>query len=106
MITFVVHLRVKPERAAELEALLANVCEKVRQHEPRVAYYAFARSVEEPNTYVVVEVYRDPEARSAHMLTEWVQESLPKAALLIDGKPDIRQYVSPASAPVSAQARP
>jgi quinol monooxygenase YgiN len=106
MITFIVHLRVKPERAAEFEALLADVCAKVREHEPDVAYYAFARSVEDPDAYVVVEVYRDPEARSAHMLAEWVRESLPKAAFLIDGKPDIRQYVSPGSEPVPSQARP
>jgi quinol monooxygenase YgiN len=104
MITFIVHLRVKHECAAEFEALLAYVCTKVREHEPDVAYYAFARSTEDPDTYVVVEVYRDPEARSAHMLTKWVQESLSKVAFLIDGKPDIRQYVSSGSAPIPSQA--
>jgi quinol monooxygenase YgiN len=100
-----VHLKVKPQHAADLEALLTDLCEKVREHEPGVTYYAFGKSVEDPNTYVVVEVYQNLEARSAHMLAAWVRESLPKAASLVDGEPDIRQYVSPGSVPVPAHAR-
>ena len=29
------------------------------EHEPGVLYYDFARSVDDPDTYVVIEVYRD-----------------------------------------------
>ena len=98
MITFIAHVQVTAERAAEFEALMGYVCEKVRENEPGVAYYAFSKSVADPNTYVVVEVYRDLAAHSAHMASHWVQESRPKAARLMLGKPDIRQYVSPGSA--------
>jgi quinol monooxygenase YgiN len=101
MITFIARLRVKPENAAAFEALMTYVGDMTREHEPGVAYYAWARGVDEPDTYVVVEVYRDVEAQAAHMATEWVRESLPRSALLIEGKPDIRQYVTPGSEPVT-----
>jgi hypothetical protein len=34
------------------------------------------------------------------MQTSWVRESLPKSAKLIEGFPDIKQYVSPGTRPV------
>lgn len=79
---------------------MADVCAKVHAHEPQVPYYAFARSVQDPGTYVVIEMYRDVAAHSAHMQTTWVKESMPKAMRLIEGRPTITQYVSPGSEPV------
>jgi len=103
MITFIAHLRVSPENAGAFEALMDYVCAMVAQNEPGVAYYAYAKSVDEPDTYVVTEVYRDREAHAHHMQTQWVQESLPKSAKLIEGKPEIRQYVTPGSEPAVRQ---
>ena len=100
MITFIAHLRVKPENAAAFEALMTYVRDMTLEHEPGVAYYAWSKGVDEPDTYLVVEVYQDVAAQAAHMATEWVKESLPKSALLIEGRPDIKQYVSPGSEPV------
>jgi quinol monooxygenase YgiN len=100
MITFIAHVRVNAENAAAFEALMADVCAKVHEHEPGVLYYAVAKSAHDPNLYVVIEVYRDAASQSAHMQTAWVQESLPKASRLMEGKPDIKQYVSPGSEPV------
>lgn len=96
----IAHLRVSPENAAAYEALMTHVAEATRANEPRVAWYDFARSADEPDTYVVVEVYRDAEAHAAHMASPWVREALPKAAVLIEGLPHIRQYVSGDSLPV------
>jgi quinol monooxygenase YgiN len=100
MITFIAHLHVKPDNAAAFEALMNYVTDMTRKHEPGVAYYGFAKSVDEPDTYVVVEVYLDAEAQAKHMTTDWVRDSLPKSARLIEGKPNIKQYVTPGSAPV------
>lgn len=104
MITFIAHLRVKPENSAALEALLTYVAEMTRKHEPGVPYYAFAKRVDEPNTYVVIEVYKDRHAHAAHMASAWVKESLPKAARLIEGSFDIKQYVTPGCEPAVRQA--
>lgn len=100
MITFIAHLRVRPGNAAALEALLAHVVAMTRAHEPGVVHYDFARSADEPDTYVVVEVYRDAAVHAAHLASPWVVASLPETARLIEGRPHIRQYVSGGSRPV------
>ncbi|MBU6269134.1 MAG: antibiotic biosynthesis monooxygenase [Sphingomonadales bacterium] len=103
MITFVVRTRVKPEHAAAYEALMAQVRAMTLANEPGVAWYDWAKGVDEPDTYVVIEVYRDPAAQAAHMATAWVRDSLPVAAGLIEGRPEIRQYVTPGSEPVTTR---
>jgi len=100
MITFVAHLKVRPENAPAFEALMTRVAAMTHQHEPGVAYYEFSKSVDEPDTYMVIEVYRTIEAHAAHMASDWVRASLPASARLIEGKPRIRQYVSPGDEPV------
>jgi quinol monooxygenase YgiN len=100
MITFVAHMKVGLKNAAAYEELMTYVRDKVRAHEPGVAYYDFARRVDDPETFLVIEVYRDLDAHRAHMASPWVRESLPKAVALMEGKPDIRQYVSEGSEPV------
>jgi quinol monooxygenase YgiN len=100
MITFIAHLRVSPKNAAAFEELMTHVVAMTHEHEPGVAYYEFAKSVNDPDTYVVIEVYRDGAAQSAHMQSAWVTQSLPVSMRLIEGKPQIRQYVSPGCEPV------
>lgn len=70
------------------------------EHEPGVVYYAFAKSVEDADTYVAIEIYRDQEAVAAHGDTEWVRESVPQSLRLIEGMPRIAQYVSAGTDPV------
>lgn len=101
MITFIAHLRVAPANATEYEALMTQVAQMTHRHEPGVAWYEWSKSVDEPDTYVVVEVYRDGEAHAAHMASAWVREALPRSIALIEGRPHIRQYVSGGSLPVA-----
>ncbi|MGD1112420.1 MAG: antibiotic biosynthesis monooxygenase [Mycobacterium sp.] len=100
MITFIAHLRVRPENTQDFEDLMTHVTAMTLENEPGVAYYGFAKSVEEADTYVVVEVYRDHAACVAHGDTDWVRDSVPKALLLTDGMPQLVQYVSPGGEPV------
>lgn len=100
MITMIAHLRIAPENAAAYEALMTQVETMTREHEPGVAHYGWAKSVDEADTYVVVEVYADAAVHAAHMASAWVREAMPRSAALIEGKPHIRQYVSGGSAPV------
>lgn len=95
MITYITHVRVIPANTAAFEALLTHVRSKVWESEPNVLYYDFAKSVKDLDTYVVIEVYRDAAAHSAHMETEWVRASIPKSNSLVEnGKYDIRRYES------------
>jgi quinol monooxygenase YgiN len=100
MITMVVHMRVKPENVAAFEAIVTSVRDQTRANEPGVIYYDFAKSVKEPDTYVAIEVYRDVAAQQSHMQTEWVKSSIPKTMRLIEGKVEVKQYVSPGAEPV------
>jgi quinol monooxygenase YgiN len=99
MITFIAHLKVRPENGPAFEALMTRVRDMTREHEPGVAYYDFGKSVEEPDTYVVIEIYRDAGAHAAHMETHWVTESIPQSRRLVEGKFNIKQYVSPGVEP-------
>ncbi|MCT7661377.1 putative quinol monooxygenase [Mycobacterium deserti] len=103
MITFIAHLQVPPENADAFENLMTNVAAMSNEHEPGVTYYAFAKSVDQHDTYVVVEVYRDQVAVAAHGETEWVRDSIPEMLGLIEGMPRIAQYVSPGAEPVASQ---
>lgn len=102
MIIFIAHIRVKPENAAAYEAIMAHVATNSRALEPGVLSYDWAKSVADPEVYVVIEAYRDVEAHRAHMASPWVTEMLPKSAELMAGAPDIKQYVSEGSDPVTA----
>lgn len=97
----IAHLQVAPANAAAFEALMTHVADMTHAHEPGVAWYEWSRSVDEADTYVVIEVYRDAEVHAAHMASAWVRESLPRSAALIEGRPHIRQYVSGDSRPVA-----
>lgn len=100
MITMIARMRVLPENAAAYEELMTRVADMTLKREPGVAYYAWAKCVDEPDVYVVVEVYQDAQAHAAHMASEWVTQSIPVSRKLVDGKFDIRQYVTPGQEPV------
>jgi quinol monooxygenase YgiN len=102
MITFIAHFKVPPDNAAAFEELLTYVSE-MSNSESGVLYYGFAKSVDEADTYVVVEVYRDQDAVVAHGQTDWVTGSVPKFLVLIEGMPQIRQYVGAGSEPIASQ---
>jgi len=102
VITMVARMQVLPENQPTYEALMDQVGVMVRSHEADgVPYYAWAKSVDDPDTYVVIEVYRDLAAHKAHMASAWVQESLPVSMSLVTGKFDIKQYVTPGAEPVT-----
>jgi quinol monooxygenase YgiN len=105
MITFIAHLKVTAENGPAFEALMTHVRDMTRRHESGVAYYDFGKSVDEPDTYVVIEVYRDASAHMAHMKTDWVIESIPQSRRLIEGQFNIKQYVSPGAKPAVRQLK-
>lgn len=101
MITMIARMRVPPGNAADWEELMTHVAKMTLEHEPGVAYYAWAKSADEEDIYVVVEVYRDEQVHAAHMASEWVRRSIPLSRRLIEGGLEVRQYVSPGQEPVA-----
>ncbi len=94
MITYICHLEVPAKNRAELIRVLAAVRDQSLAQEPGVLHYSFAQSVDDPERWVVIEVYRDRAVHSAHMKAPWVVASIPQARALIRGEFDIRQYAS------------
>ena len=107
MITFITHMRVRPENVAAFETVIADMCAKVLENEPGVVYYGFARSVDDPDTYVVIEIYRDEAALLAHGETDYLKASVSATSRLIEGENyDIHQYVSDADLPIHRRRKP
>jgi quinol monooxygenase YgiN len=96
----IARMAVPPENAAAYEELMTYVTDMTLKHEPGVLYYAWAKSVDEPDIYLVVEVYQDAQVHAAHMASKWVRQSIPVSRRLVEGKFDIKQYVSPGQEPV------
>jgi (4S)-4-hydroxy-5-phosphonooxypentane-2,3-dione isomerase len=72
MLVVHVHIQVKPEFIeAFKEATIANARASVK--EPGIARFDFAQEQEDPARFVLVEVYRTPEASAAHKETRHYQ---------------------------------
>lgn len=101
MITLVAHARLRPENVEAYEAVIAEMTAKVRENEPGAVYYGFARSVDDPNTFLVIEIYADEAAFEAHWQTDYIWPSIARTKSLMEGGSlDIKQYVSPPTEPV------
>jgi len=95
MITYVTHMRVRPEHAAAFEAAIAEMTRNVEWHEPGVVHYQLSKSCYDPAVYMVIEVYRDEAAFKAHWETDYIRPSLAKTKPLVEeGSMDIKRYVS------------
>ena len=102
MITFIAHLHVPPANAQAFEELMTHVA-TMSSNEPGVVYYGFAKSVDEADTYSVVEVYRDQAACTSTVRLTGSGSRCPSPLLLIDGMPRLAQYVSPGAEPVDSK---
>lgn len=69
MLVVHVHVHVKPETVeAFKQATLANARESVK--EPGIVRFDFSQQQDDPTRFVLVEVYRAPEAQLAHRETK------------------------------------
>ena len=103
MITFIANLRVPTQHAQEFEDLMSHVSSMTLENEPGVVHYGFAKSVDDAEAYVVIEIYRDQDAVAAHGANAWVGESVPKMLQLTEGMPTLVQYVSPGAEGVASR---
>ena len=95
MITFLTHIKVRSENAPAFEAAIAEMTAKVREHEPGVIYYDFFRSEDDPEIYVVIEIYRDQAALDDHWKTDFIRPILARTKPLVEGTFDIKRYGTP-----------
>ena len=88
MILIVVKFPVRPERAEEWSALAADYARAV-QSEAGNLFFEWSRSLDEPDTFVCVEGFRDADAGSAHVGTEAFKDFVGRAPDLVAAQPQI-----------------
>lgn len=89
MIAVIAILRAKPDKAQEFERLFTQLAGQVRANESGNITYQLCRSRTEPNTYKVLELYRDEEALEAHRASDHFRAAGPELGDVLDGRPDI-----------------
>ena len=88
MILIVVKFPVRPERADEWTGLAADYANAVNAEEGSL-FFEWSRSLEEPDTYVCVEGFRDAAAGAAHVSTDTFTRFVEQAPDLVSAQPQI-----------------
>ncbi|HWA62014.1 MAG TPA: putative quinol monooxygenase [Caulobacteraceae bacterium] len=88
-IGIVATLKVKDGEGAGLEAVFRELAAKVRANEPGNICYQLTKSRTDPNTYKVLELYKDQDAVAAHGQSAHFREMSPKMGPFLAGRPEI-----------------
>ena len=88
-IGIVAKIKVAAGKNAEFEAVFAELASATRKNEPGNNFYALHKSKTDPQTYVVLENYKDQAAVDAHMSSPHFQAGFKKMGALMAGAPDI-----------------
>jgi len=88
MILIVVKFPVRPERTDEWTALADYYARAVREEEGN-QFFEFSRSLDEPDTFVCIEGFRDAAAGQAHVGTDHFKRFVDEAPDLVARQPQI-----------------
>lgn len=89
MIGLIATMRVQDGKGEEFERLFGDLAAKVRAQETGNLLYRLCRSRTEPNTYKVLELYRDQDALKAHGASEHFKAAGPGLGGVLAGRPEI-----------------
>ncbi|MGH6957211.1 MAG: putative quinol monooxygenase [Caulobacteraceae bacterium] len=89
MIGIIATLKVQAGKNAEFEAVFRELSEKVRAGEPGNLMYQLTKSRADPNTYKVLELYKDQDALTHHGGTPYFRELGAKMGPCMAGRPEI-----------------
>ena len=89
MIGIVATLKVQDGKGAEFEAIFKELAEQVRSNEAGCLMYQLTKSRADPNTYKVLELYKDQDALTHHGQTEYFRAAGPKMGPCMGGRPEI-----------------
>ncbi len=94
MIYIAVKFPVRPEKADSFMDEAAAYTAATRAEEGNV-FFEWSRSLDEPNTFVLLEAFRDAEAGSAHVAGQHVKDFFQWAPDWVSAKPQIIYVDSP-----------
>ena len=89
MIGVIATLQVQDGKAEDFEALFGELAAQVRGNEPGNLAYQLCRSRSEPNTYKVLEIYRDEAALEAHRASDHFRAAGPGLGSVLAGRPEV-----------------
>ena len=85
--------KVKPGMNAAFQKAFAEMQQGVATSEPGNLYYDLYRLDQDPQTYVILEHYRDQAAITAHGQSEHARKLIATLKDLLDGRPDAMPLV-------------
>lgn len=88
MILITVKFPIREDRLEEWRELSAFYAESVNA-EPGCEFFEFAQSVEEPNTFVCIEGFRDADAGAEHMRQDHVARFMSEMPDIVSDQPQI-----------------
>jgi quinol monooxygenase YgiN len=91
---YFIKFKVKPGKNADFEKAISEMMVGVREKEPGNVYCDLLHLAQAPQTYVIIERYKDVEASRAHAESEYIKKL--GAALkndLLDGPPELQELV-------------
>lgn len=91
-IRVIAHIKARPDQVEALKDAWFAAVEPTRA-EQGVVSYEVHQNPEDPTDFMAIEIYRSPEAFSAHMSSPHIQILFAKATALLAAPPDIRTYV-------------
>jgi len=94
VILIVVKFPVRPERTEEWTTLSDDYTRAVRAEEGNL-FFEWSRSLDEPDTYVLVEGFRNAEAGGAHVGTQAFKDFVDRAPDLVAAQPRILYVDAP-----------
>jgi quinol monooxygenase YgiN len=89
MIGVVATLKIQDGKSAEFEAVFGELAAKVRAGEPGNLFYQLTKSRAEPNTYKVLELYKDQDALTAHGQSDYFKELGARMGPCMAGRPQV-----------------
>ena len=95
MILIVVKFPVRPERAEEWSTLAADYARAVNAEEGSL-FFEWSRSLDDPDTFVSVEGFRDADAGAAHVRTQHFKDFVERAPDIVSAQPQMIYVDSPA----------
>jgi quinol monooxygenase YgiN len=88
VILIVVKFPVRPERTDEWSELAADYARAVQAEQGNL-FFEWSRSIDEPDTFVCVEGFRDSDAGAAHVGTQAFRDFVERAPDLVAAQPQI-----------------
>ena len=89
MIGVVAVLQVQDGKGGELEEIFRELAAKVHANEPGALMYQLTKSRTDPNTYKVLELYKDQDALTHHGGTDYFKELGRKMGPCMAGRPQV-----------------